>query len=126
VTSGVGERVNGDQRVAAESGAWSSSAISSSSEERERLEVIRTPAARMVDDSVVVLQIWTNQRRHDVRLRERKSLGEGGVRGLIGGRRIWAETSAYTRGLRREIRAAWGHDLQRNEAGYGEEREGVL
>jgi hypothetical protein len=55
VTSGAGERVDGNQRVAAESGAWSSSSISSSSEERERLEAVRAPVARVVLDSVVVL-----------------------------------------------------------------------
>jgi hypothetical protein len=75
VTSGAGKRVDGDQRIAAESGAWSTSSISSSGEERERLEAVRTSAARVVDDSVDVLQIWTNRKRHDVRQGERKILG---------------------------------------------------
>jgi hypothetical protein len=84
----AGEQVDEDQRVVAGLGAWSSSSVSSSSEERERLEAVRTSAARVVDDSVDVLQIWTNRTRHDVRQRERKSLGQRGVRGLTGGRRI--------------------------------------
>jgi hypothetical protein len=84
----AGEQVDEDQRVMAESGAWSSSLILSSSEERERLEAVRTSIARVVDDSVDVLQIWTNCKCHDVRQRERKSLGERGVHRLTGGRRI--------------------------------------
>jgi hypothetical protein len=67
VTSGAGERVDRDQRVAAESGAWSSSSISSSSEGRERLEAVRASAARVVDVSIDVLQVWANRRHQDVR-----------------------------------------------------------
>jgi hypothetical protein len=72
VTSDARERVDGDQRVAAESGAWSSLSISSSSEGRERLEAVRAPVAREVVDSVVVLQNGTKRECHDVRQRERK------------------------------------------------------
>jgi hypothetical protein len=39
--SGAEEKVDGYQRIAAESGARSSSSISSSSERRERLEAVR-------------------------------------------------------------------------------------
>jgi hypothetical protein len=64
--------VDGNQRVAVESGAWSSSSISSSSEERERLEVVRAPVARVVVDSVIVLQKGTKRECHNVLQRERK------------------------------------------------------
>jgi hypothetical protein len=43
--------------------------------------VVRMPAAQVVDDSVVVLQDWTNQKRHDVRLRERKGMVQERGRG---------------------------------------------
>jgi hypothetical protein len=40
VSPGAGEWADEDRRVAAESGAWSSSLISSSSGEREQLEAV--------------------------------------------------------------------------------------
>jgi hypothetical protein len=48
--------------------------------------MVRTPAAQVVDESIVVLQDWTKQKCHDMRQREREILGQRGVRGLIGGR----------------------------------------
>jgi hypothetical protein len=72
VTSGAGERVDGNPRVVAESGAWSSSSISSSGKEGERLEAVRAPVARVVVDSVVGLQKGTKRECHNVLQRERK------------------------------------------------------
>jgi hypothetical protein len=66
----AGEWADEGRRVAAESGAWSSVSISSSSGERERPEAILTPAARFVDDSVDVLQGWTDREHHDMHQRE--------------------------------------------------------
>jgi hypothetical protein len=95
----------------------------SSSEERERLEVIWTPVAQVVDDSVIVLQIWTNQKRHNVCLRERKR---------IGGRRRWwfhrevPESAVVTcryAGLRREILESLLRLERRSKRGEGEEVE---
>jgi hypothetical protein len=67
VSPGASIWADEDQCVTAELGAWSSSLISSSSGEREQLEVVQTLAAQVVDDSVNELQNWTNRERHDVR-----------------------------------------------------------
>jgi hypothetical protein len=123
VTSGAGERVNGDQRVAVESGVWSSSSISSSSEERERLEVIWTPAVRVVDDSIIVLQSWTNQKCHNVRLRERERIGGRRRRRF---HREVPESAVVTcryAGLRREISESLLRLGRRSKRGEGEEVE---
>jgi hypothetical protein len=107
VTSSAGERVDGDQRVAAESGAWSSSSISSSSEGRERLEAVRASVARVVDVSVDVLQVWVNRRRQDVHQRERNRgvpKRNGQITWL---RRNPGDNGRRCSGLRREISAFW-------------------
>jgi hypothetical protein len=71
VTSGAGERVDGDQHVAVESGAWLSSSISSSNKGREQLEAVQASVAQVVDVSIDVLQVWANRRHQDVSQRER-------------------------------------------------------
>jgi hypothetical protein len=62
--------------------------ITSRGRRGRRLEAVRTSAARVVDDSVDVLPIRTNRKCHDMRQRERKSLGQRGARGLTVGRWI--------------------------------------
>jgi hypothetical protein len=126
VTSGAGERVNGDQRVAVESGVWSSSSISSSREERERLEVIWTPTAQVVDDSIVVLQSWTNQKCHNVRLRERKSIGGRRRRRFHQEVPESAVVTCRYAGLRQEILPTWQRNREKEKGGKGEERESFL
>jgi hypothetical protein len=118
----AGKWVDDDQHVVAESGAWSSSLISSSSGERERLEAVRTSAAQVVDDFIDVLQIWTNRKRHDVCQRERKRLGERGVRGLTGGTRFERERPLVPAGSREGFR--WpGGVIQRGKRGKMEREE---
>jgi hypothetical protein len=83
VTATPGRRRRHDkmQEGAADSGAWSPSSIASRQGEGRRLGVVRTPVAQVVDDSVVVLQDWTNQKHHDLRLRERKGMVQERGRG---------------------------------------------
>jgi hypothetical protein len=82
---GVDDEVRG---VTASSKTWSALSITSRGRRGRRLETIRMSAARVVDDSVDVLPIRTNRKRHDMRQRERKSLGQRGARGLTVGRWI--------------------------------------
>jgi hypothetical protein len=126
VTPGAGERVNGDQRVAVESGVWSRQSGASCREGETRLEVIWTPAARVVDDSVVVPQIWTNQKRHNVHLRERKRIGGRRRRRF---HREVPESAVVTcryAGLRREISESSLRFERRSKRGEGEEVEAFL
>jgi hypothetical protein len=72
----AGEQVDEDQRDVGRPGASLLTSISSSSGQEERLDAVQHRRLRVVDDYVVVLQVWTNRECHDMRQRERKGLGE--------------------------------------------------
>jgi hypothetical protein len=110
VTSTPGRRRRHDkmQEGATDSGAWSPSLIASRQGEGRRLGVVRTPVAQVVDDSVVELKDWTNQKRHDVRLREGKGMVHErglGIPAARRNRRITAVVAATSGG---QFWAAWG------------------
>jgi hypothetical protein len=87
--------------------------------------MVRTPAAQVVDESIVVLQDWTKQKCHDVRQREREILGQRGVRGLIGGRRNRARLAAGRRKSGELIRRPGG-TIRRGGKGEMERMRGLL
>jgi hypothetical protein len=107
VTSDARERVDGNERVVAESGAWSSSLISSSSEGRERLEVVCASKC-LVRARFAQIAAENNKGRHQGSAPGREE------RGMTGGRRrghhIASDLTIYdasTAALRRGISPAW-------------------
>jgi hypothetical protein len=125
VSPGAGEWVDDDQRVMAESRARSSSLISSSSRERERLEVVQASATRVVDDFVNVLQDWTKWEHHNVRQREGRRLREEGGRRLTGGRQIRSELATDTADPDEKLRRP-GSAIDLEKKGRKERRPGGI
>jgi hypothetical protein len=62
----------------------------------------------------------------EMRIIETKRMVQEGEVGEILLHRNRRGSAALLAGLQREIRAAWGHDMQRNEGGNGEEAWGIL